>query len=900
MHGLMSYQRFGRARLLRSDRVLGRYVATELWFELGRYIATERNGHLVATLVAVYLTVATIYQIGYSRTMTKRSAFSTPTMADRAGSRRRVDSPVSRSDSSPDPGEGSKYDLMAPLTLAGDPRAHSKLVQFFRDLSLSIEPSILETSRGYPEPGRPRALILWDQQAGTHPALPEGKSTVLRARQLPLDLRQVDFLFSNSVLRRRNMSGCTVHDPFAAYQEAAKVISAKKGSAGRGSASGMTSGDDVVITGSRQVVTVEVFPQDGTVLQPGEPSEVVHTLQWGLLRTVSQLFHLGERLSNENPVASQEELKDLKRQASEERAQRLAREMEIRGLKDKVKDLERTAKVSSADALAAGKRNSELEEAIGTLKLEMVMAVNGARVIARWELMREWLKEQSNQWDLAKALEQYKAVTLEEAKTRMLHSPHSKMSPPFLQFLGGLGRADECCASNLSVGVEKTLRGSSCKIRAAWALGDGTPWNLGLLNYWLVPYALDPRIAWGTDGFRTRRLFLGNPWLLDPEVFDRTRSLWTLSSIDPRLVAVYLTVATIYQIGSSRTMTKRSASSTPTMADRAGSRRRVDSLVSRSDSSPDPGEGSEYDLMAPLPLAYAYASPSPVGPSSTMVEEDLAEWRRKYSLPPLSTSVYLHRRSMLPAMFQGRSPFPKLSLIPALEGLLVAIQILGDLEHLSFGINELLFPYHLAPLNGGEGRFHLRPHSGLPIVVELPKSDCKGSAFTKKWQERYVFMRLPGHSYRWNFLEHTLLFRKGRVLFFGRVNLPLIVAGNLSGDTVNDPFAAYQEAAKVVTVKMEPPSLAQTKKPKSGGMATRSSQQSAEATCSVGSLANLNLQNPVASQEELEDLKRQASEERAQQLAREMEICDLKDKVKDLERTVEVSSADALAAGKRN
>ncbi|KAF2557728.1 hypothetical protein F2Q68_00015894 [Brassica cretica] len=47
------------------------------------------------------------------------------------------------------------------------------------------------------------------------------------------------------------------------------------------------------------------------------------------------------------------------------------------------------------------------------------------------------------------------------------------------------------------------------------------------------------------------------------------------SSIDPRLVAVYLTVATIYQIGSSRTMTKRSASSTPTMADRAGSRRRV-------------------------------------------------------------------------------------------------------------------------------------------------------------------------------------------------------------------------------------------------------------------------------------------------------------------------------------
>ena len=141
------------------------------------------------------------------------------------------------------------------------------------------------------------------------------------------------------------------------------------------------------------------------------------------MQTVSQLFHLGERLSNENPVASQEELEDLKCQASEERAQQLAREMEICDLKDKVKDLERTAEVSSADALAAGKRNSELEESMGTLKLEMVMAVNGARVIARWELMREWFKGQSNQWDLAKALEQYKAITLEEAKKQECSTP---------------------------------------------------------------------------------------------------------------------------------------------------------------------------------------------------------------------------------------------------------------------------------------------------------------------------------------------------------------------------------------------------------------------------------------------------------------------------------------------
>ncbi|KAF2549677.1 hypothetical protein F2Q70_00021662 [Brassica cretica] len=52
MHGLVSYRRFGRALSLRSDRterMLIRYVTTDLWLELGRYVATERNGRSVAT-----------------------------------------------------------------------------------------------------------------------------------------------------------------------------------------------------------------------------------------------------------------------------------------------------------------------------------------------------------------------------------------------------------------------------------------------------------------------------------------------------------------------------------------------------------------------------------------------------------------------------------------------------------------------------------------------------------------------------------------------------------------------------------------------------------------------------------------------------------------------------------
>ncbi|KAL0864608.1 hypothetical protein Bca101_043726 [Brassica carinata] len=169
----------------------------------------------------------------------------------------------------------------------------------------------------------PGSLYRWNYIAGTHPAPSEGESTVLRARQLRLDRRQVNFLVSETVLRCsslwRNMSGNVAEDPCLAYQEAAKVVSAKKGSA-----SMTASGDDVLVTGSRCAAAVKVelssssqgkkpkgggattrsaqesadfacsagslsmalfnmnlkvFPQDGTVLPMGEPSEVVQVLQ---------------------------------------------------------------------------------------------------------------------------------------------------------------------------------------------------------------------------------------------------------------------------------------------------------------------------------------------------------------------------------------------------------------------------------------------------------------------------------------------------------------------------------------------------------------------------------------------------------------------------------------------
>ena len=86
------------------------------------------------------------------------------------------------------------------------------------------------------------------------------------------------------------------------------------------------------------------------------------------MQTVSQLYHLRERLSSEDLPILREEIEDLKRQVLGERNQRAARELEVHDLKDKVKDLEKVAKASSADALTASQKNQELGEEIDVLK----------------------------------------------------------------------------------------------------------------------------------------------------------------------------------------------------------------------------------------------------------------------------------------------------------------------------------------------------------------------------------------------------------------------------------------------------------------------------------------------------------------------------------------------------
>ncbi|KAL0716279.1 hypothetical protein Bca4012_065601 [Brassica carinata] len=314
---------------------------------------------------------------------------------------------------------------------------------------------------------------------GTHSARAEGESNVTRARALPIERRQVAHLISFEVLRRSRlwdgMAGGDKEDPITAFKRAADALSAKRGITG-----GIVSDDKVVITGSRRKMMVKVeatssahgktlrdrtttrflpqssgaeqtpgrlssiladlnskvFPQDQILLSSDDPSEVIQTIQGGLLRTISQLHHLGDRLLEESPSLAREEVEKLTRQLSEEVSKRVAKEMELRDLQAKTKAIEGLVENSSAEALRLSREKQELEEAFTKLEGEMrssedrmTMAVNGARFTSRWEVMREWLNGQAHKWNLARELDHFKTVVLAEARLKGVDPPSFEDEP---------------------------------------------------------------------------------------------------------------------------------------------------------------------------------------------------------------------------------------------------------------------------------------------------------------------------------------------------------------------------------------------------------------------------------------------------------------------------------------
>lgn len=162
-------------------------------------------------------------------------------------------------------------------------------------------------------------------------------------------------------------------------------------------------------------------------LGEAESSNALLHLQGDLLRVMSCLHHVGEKTAIEGSAANQKLIEDLTRQCQQEKDKALALEKEVKRLKGNV---EQDGMLARADISSLQREKDQLHEEVVQLKIaaetfpkEMEMAVSGAKIVARWELMREWLKQQTNSWKPAAEFRQYRIFMETEAELKNLPPP---------------------------------------------------------------------------------------------------------------------------------------------------------------------------------------------------------------------------------------------------------------------------------------------------------------------------------------------------------------------------------------------------------------------------------------------------------------------------------------------
>ena len=100
----------------------------------------------------------------------------------------------------------------------------------------------------------------------------------------------------------------------------------------------------------------------------------------------------------DSAVSTKVELDNLTSQLHKEKDAVLAKDREIKELTLKVKNKEEAGELAAAENASLRSQLKEREEELIDLKdtattfdVDKTMAVNSAKIVARWELMREWL-----------------------------------------------------------------------------------------------------------------------------------------------------------------------------------------------------------------------------------------------------------------------------------------------------------------------------------------------------------------------------------------------------------------------------------------------------------------------------------------------------------------------------
>ncbi|KAF3545865.1 hypothetical protein DY000_02007827 [Brassica cretica] len=163
----------------------------------------------------------------------------------------------------------------------------------------------------------------------------------------------------------------------------------------------------------------KVFPLNPMSL-PEDSLAAIQSVQSDLLHAMSQLFHLGERMDDHASLKA--DIAALTSQLREEKDSVLAKEKEIKALRPKVRNQDEEPR-RGWDVGCIGEYLSE--GVIGA----PVGGVSGDIMVTRWELMREWLNHQTDNWDLESALERYKVVKTSEAEFQRLPAPSFEGEP---------------------------------------------------------------------------------------------------------------------------------------------------------------------------------------------------------------------------------------------------------------------------------------------------------------------------------------------------------------------------------------------------------------------------------------------------------------------------------------
>lgn len=134
---------------------------------------------------------------------------------------------------------------------------------------------------------------------------------------------------------------------------------------------------------------------------------------------MSQVHHLKDVVSED----ASKEVETLTARLREEKDKALAQGKELKSLQLKLKSSQESEAAAAAENVTLTSRLDAIREEVDELNSEKALfederlaAVSGARMVARWELMREWLKGQTDNWDLATEFSRCKLVRESEAE----------------------------------------------------------------------------------------------------------------------------------------------------------------------------------------------------------------------------------------------------------------------------------------------------------------------------------------------------------------------------------------------------------------------------------------------------------------------------------------------------